>query len=260
MTGWVARRGRQRARRAGDVLPHRPGVAETIRAPSRRGSSCSRTRRSPIRAHGRLLHDQRAARAGFGLAGGDDEATRRLARRLVAAAPSATSTSREDRRARVRARSRVRADAAAAAARRRAATRARARDPTQASYYYSVPQLAVTGTIDVGGSARRRSPAPRGSTTNGRATYLAAEAAGWDWIGINLDDGGALMAFRMRDATARRSGPAARYATRTGARASSRRTTSRFAPCARGARRAPASPIRWPSTCARATSPLRSSR
>ena len=22
---------------------------------------------------------------------------------------------------------------------------------------------------------------------------------GWDWIGINLDDGGALMAFRMRD-------------------------------------------------------------
>ena len=29
--------------------------------------------------------------------------------------------------------------------------------------------------------------------------YLAAEAAGWDWIGINLDDGAALMAFRMRD-------------------------------------------------------------
>jgi predicted secreted hydrolase len=25
------------------------------------------------------------------------------------------------------------------------------------------------------------------------------EATGWDWIGINLDDGGALMAFRMRD-------------------------------------------------------------
>ena len=26
-----------------------------------------------------------------------------------------------------------------------------------------------------------------------------ANASGWDWIGINLDDGGALMAFRMRD-------------------------------------------------------------
>ena len=29
--------------------------------------------------------------------------------------------------------------------------------------------------------------------------YMAAQAVGWDWIGINLDDGGALMAFRMRD-------------------------------------------------------------
>jgi predicted secreted hydrolase len=28
---------------------------------------------------------------------------------------------------------------------------------------------------------------------------MAAEAVGWDWTGINLDDGGALMAFRMRD-------------------------------------------------------------
>ena len=28
---------------------------------------------------------------------------------------------------------------------------------------------------------------------------MTADAVGWDWIGINLDDGGALMAFRMRD-------------------------------------------------------------
>ena len=27
---------------------------------------------------------------------------------------------------------------------------------------------------------------------------MAAGAAGWDWCGINLDDGGSLMAFRMR--------------------------------------------------------------
>ena len=27
---------------------------------------------------------------------------------------------------------------------------------------------------------------------------MAAGAAGWDWCGINLDDGSALMAFRMR--------------------------------------------------------------
>ncbi len=29
--------------------------------------------------------------------------------------------------------------------------------------------------------------------------YMAADATGWDWLGINLDDGGALMVFRMRD-------------------------------------------------------------
>ena len=29
--------------------------------------------------------------------------------------------------------------------------------------------------------------------------YLEKDATGWDWIGINFDDGGALMAFRMRD-------------------------------------------------------------
>ncbi len=28
--------------------------------------------------------------------------------------------------------------------------------------------------------------------------YLDPDAIGWDWIGINLDDGGALMAFRIR--------------------------------------------------------------
>ena len=28
---------------------------------------------------------------------------------------------------------------------------------------------------------------------------LASDAIGWDWIGLNLDEGAALMAFRMRD-------------------------------------------------------------
>jgi predicted secreted hydrolase len=28
---------------------------------------------------------------------------------------------------------------------------------------------------------------------------MAAGAAGWDWCGINMDDGSSLMAFRMRD-------------------------------------------------------------
>ena len=68
--------------------------------------------------HGRLRHDQRAARAGFGLAGTDEASTARLDRRLVAGA-GRRPLCRADRRARVRARPRVRADAAAAAAGRR---------------------------------------------------------------------------------------------------------------------------------------------
>ena len=32
---------------------------------------------------------------------------------------------------------------------------------------------------------------------------MAPEAVGWDWTGINLADGGALMAFRMRDRSGR---------------------------------------------------------
>jgi predicted secreted hydrolase len=66
--------------------------------------------------------------------------------------------------------------------------------PAEASYYYSRPQLAVHGTAN-------------GQPVTGTAwldhewssQYMAAGATGWDWCGINLDDGGALMAFRMRD-------------------------------------------------------------
>lgn len=67
----------------------------------------------------------------------------------------------------------------------------------QASYYYSRPGLAVSGTIERGRSAE----AVTGSAWldhEWSSEYLAAGASGWDWIGINLDDGGALMAFRMR--------------------------------------------------------------
>ena len=63
----------------------------------------------------------------------------------------------------------------------------------EASYYYSRPHLKVSGSAN-------------GSRVTGTAwldhewssQYMAAGATGWDWCGINLDDGGALMAFRMR--------------------------------------------------------------
>jgi predicted secreted hydrolase len=73
-------------------------------------------------------------------------------------------------------------------------------DPVDASYYYSRPQLAVSGTVALD---------DRSSDVSGVAwldhewssRYLPKGAIGWDWTGINFDDGGALMAFRIRDAS-----------------------------------------------------------
>ena len=71
--------------------------------------------------------------------------------------------------------------------------------PELASHYVSWPQLHVAGSLTLDGKRQE---------ARGRAWFdhewssevLAAGSVGWDWIGINLDDGGALMAFRIRDA------------------------------------------------------------
>jgi predicted secreted hydrolase len=70
--------------------------------------------------------------------------------------------------------------------------------PQSASFYYSEPQLRVAGQIERDG---------RPATVHGIAwldhewssQYLDPSADGWDWVGLNLDDGGALMTFRIRD-------------------------------------------------------------
>lgn len=67
-----------------------------------------------------------------------------------------------------------------------------------ASYYYSIPHLKVTGSVvDAGRPFRVSGEAWLDHEWS--STYMDERAAGWDWIGINFDDGGALMAFRMRD-------------------------------------------------------------
>lgn len=69
-----------------------------------------------------------------------------------------------------------------------------------ASYYYSLPQLAVSGDVSVDGRRRRVSGAAW-FDHEWSSDVMDERASGWDWMGINLDDGGALMAFRMRDAS-----------------------------------------------------------
>ncbi|CDY75710.1 AttH component of AttEFGH ABC transport system [Caballeronia glathei] len=72
--------------------------------------------------------------------------------------------------------------------------------PAQASYYYSSPHLKVSGTVMRQGKAERVS-GDAWLDHEWSSEYLAEEALGWDWAGINLDDGSALMAFQMRDKT-----------------------------------------------------------
>ncbi len=69
--------------------------------------------------------------------------------------------------------------------------------PEQASRYYSRAQMRVAGRVRVD---------DRWTPVDGRAwldhewssELLDADALGWDWVGLNLDDGSALMAFRIR--------------------------------------------------------------
>jgi predicted secreted hydrolase len=72
--------------------------------------------------------------------------------------------------------------------------------PGSTSYYYSLPHLRVVGTIARKGTTERVS-GDAWLDHEWSSEYLDEQAAGWDWIGINLDDGGALMAFRIRDPT-----------------------------------------------------------
>jgi predicted secreted hydrolase len=72
-------------------------------------------------------------------------------------------------------------------------------DVRSSSYYYSMPQLRVSGQVRTQEGVRE---------VHGVAwldhewssSLMDEQAQGWDWLGLNLDDGGALMVFRMRDA------------------------------------------------------------
>jgi predicted secreted hydrolase len=142
-----------------------------------------------------LLHDQRIARAGFGVA----------------------SASEADTDVRLRDWSLVRKDGSYSARvpageftldlrfaptqpvllQGKAGLSRKGPEEAQASYYYSEPQLKTQGRLTLKGQA---------FDVDGTAwldhewseALMHPEAVGWDWIGMNLDDGSALTAFRLR--------------------------------------------------------------
>jgi predicted secreted hydrolase len=142
--------------------------------------------------HGRLRHDERAARDALGLAGAATRTTDAWVDDWRFALVDGTY------RARIAARDfTLELDLAATRAPLLQGDSGFSRKgprPEEASFYYSRPQLAVSGTVDgepVSGSAWL--------DHEWSSQYLAPEAAGWDWVGLNLEGGKSLMAFRIRD-------------------------------------------------------------
>jgi predicted secreted hydrolase len=98
-----------------------------------------------------------------------------------------------------------------------------------ASYYYSIPHLRVSGTL----AERAQSGLISGSAWldhEWSSSYMDERASGWDWVGINFDDGGALMAFRMRDRNGGRFWAGGAYRRADGARRAFSETEVEFTP------------------------------
>jgi predicted secreted hydrolase len=196
VTGWLDDGGAEPLGFQVTFFRVRPGLAESN--PSRFAPSQLLFAHAAIAepAHGRLRHAERSARAGFDLAYAregsvdvrlDDWSLRQDGSRYVAIVGGDEFAMRLD------------------LTRRQPPLRQGDRgfsrkgpEASSASYYYSLPQLAVDGVVVVDGRERR---------VTGEAwfdhewsgDFMAADAVGWDWMGIHLADGGALMAFRMRD-------------------------------------------------------------
>ena len=152
---------------------------------------------------GRLRHDQRIARSGFGIAEAATDDTALSLRDWT--------LSREAHPGGSRYRTRLASNSAGFAfdftfdttqpllLQGDAGYSRKGPKPAQASHYYSQPQLAVSGTLTRDGAALP----VRGTAWLDHEwsdSLLDPNAVGWDWVGMNLDDGSALTAFRLRSA------------------------------------------------------------
>jgi predicted secreted hydrolase len=202
VTGWLARPG---AADAGFQLTFfRTRTAHPAANPSRFAPT------QLVLAHaalalperGRLLHAERSARAGFGLAGAEAGDTRVW----IGAGADAWSLRRDPGSGRYRTRIAARDFAfeleldprAPPLLQGRAGFSRKGSGEAQASRYYSRPQMGVAGRIRVG-AADARVEGLAWFDHEWSSEILDERAVGWDWTGLNLDDGGALMAFRIRD-------------------------------------------------------------
>ncbi len=198
ITGWIEDERRAPMGVQITFFRHRPGIGES--------SGSAFAPRQLLFAHaaladpayGRLRHDQRAARAGFGLAEAaeaytdvhiDDWSLRRSGDTYIARVRGAAFAFDLSFRA-----------TQAPMQNGEGGYSRKGPDARDASYYVSEPQLAVTGGVAIG-SRRFETRGVAWCDHEWSSAYLPRDASGWDWTGINLNDGGALMAFTMHRAS-----------------------------------------------------------
>jgi len=200
LTGWL--------QRLDDVHRGQPvGVQVTFFRSRTRHDSANPSRFAPTQlllAHaalavperGDLVHSQRAARAGFGLASASEHDTALSIDdwTLERDAADRYHARIADRRFAIE----LDAEAHAPPVPQGDAGFSR-KGPLerQASRYYSRPQLRTRGAIRIEG-ARAAVEGVAWLDHEWSSEILDAAAEGWDWTGLNLDDGSALVAFRIR--------------------------------------------------------------
>jgi predicted secreted hydrolase len=143
-------------------------------------------------ASGKLIHDQRVARTGFGLAqAGTEDAAITLLDWTMARRPDGSFA------AKAFGLDLVFAPVQPAMANGDRGYSRKGPRAEQASYYYSIPHLSVRGSVERNG---RREPVTGEAWLDREwsSSLLPEDAVGWDWAGLNLDDGSALMAFQVR--------------------------------------------------------------
>lgn len=148
---------------------------------------------------GELLHDQRIARAGWGLVDASENDTRLTLRdwQLQRTGPAERSVYRSRIPTRAFGLDLTFTQTQPVLLQGQAGFSRKGPDLSQASHYYSHPHLAVQGGLRLHGQTL---------TVRGHAwldhewseALMHPEAVGWDWIGMNLHDGSALTAFRLR--------------------------------------------------------------
>ena len=80
-------------------------------------------------------------------------------------------------------------------------------EPGNASYYYSLPRLTAAGTLRLG-AEQLPVTGQAWMDREWSTSSLAAGEVGWDWFGLQLDDGWELMLYRLRRRRVLRAAPA----------------------------------------------------